>query len=427
MKSCDAVIIGAGPYGLSIAAHLRAANVDFRIFGSPMHTWVEHMPRGMRLKSDGFASSLYEPDSQFTLEAFCKEKDLPYADDRFPIPIETFVAYGLEFQKRFVPRLEHKSVVSVRRNGEGYSVALDDGEVIASRKVIVAAGLSYYPYLPPVLSGLPETHVTHSSKHKTLDHFKGRRVIVIGAGSSALETAALLHKCGTDVRVIARAPVINLWEPPPPPPATLFQWLQKPQSGLGRGWKLYLCAHAPLIFRMMPLQFRLGKVKRVLGPSPGWFLTNDIKGKIPLHPGLSIKKVGVENDRVKLDVADAAGAVEMFEADHLIAGTGYKVDLRRLPFLNSEVLSQIRSVENTPMLSSNFESSLPGLYFVGASAANTFGPLLRFAVGAKFTSRRVARHLARSPARNGGQARTHSDGYKVQQTFDDYAGKSSNA
>ena len=420
MKPCDGVIIGAGPYGLSIAAHLHAANLGFRIFGSPMNTWIEHMPRGMRLKSDGFASSLYEPGSQFTLEAFCKEKGLPYADDRFPIPIETFVAYGLEFQKRFVPQLENKIVSSVRRNGEGYSVTLDDGEVIAPRQVIVAAGLSYYPYLPPVLSGFPETHVTHSSKHKILDGFKGRRVVVVGAGSSALETAALLHQAGTDVHVVARAPVINLWDPPPPPPATLFQRLHRPQSGLGRGWKLYLCANAPLIFRLMPLQFRLGKVKRVLGPSPGWFLTNEIRGKVPLHPGLSIKEARVENNKVKLDVADNAGTVQTFEADHLIAATGYKVDLRRLPFLGSDILGQIRSVENTPMLSSNFESSLPGLYFVGASAANTFGPLLRFALGAKFTARRLARHLAGSVARNEGQ------GHKSEETSNRYAANPSN-
>ena len=124
MKPSDVAIIGAGPYGLSIAAHLRARNVDFRIFGSPMHTWRAHMPKGMRLKSEGFASSLYDPDSAFTLEAYCKEKGLPYADTALPVPLETFTAYGLEFQKRFVPDLEDKLVVSLRRTGDGYQVAL---------------------------------------------------------------------------------------------------------------------------------------------------------------------------------------------------------------------------------------------------------------------------------------------------------------
>ena len=55
------VVIGAGPYGLSIATHLRAQQLSFRIFGEPMASWRHHMPQGMSLKSEGFASDLYDP------------------------------------------------------------------------------------------------------------------------------------------------------------------------------------------------------------------------------------------------------------------------------------------------------------------------------------------------------------------------------
>lgn len=427
MKLCDVVIIGAGPYGLSVAAHLRGAKVDFRIFGSPMHTWIEHMPGGMRLKSEGSASSLFDPGSQFTLETYCKEKGLPYADVGLPVPRETFVAYGLEFQKRFVPELEHKSVTSLRRDSGAYHIRLQDGEVFSARRVVVAVGLSYYEYTPPVLSSLPESHRSHSSNHKSFDQFKGKQVIVIGAGSSALDTAALLHQAGGNVQVVARASAIRLWDPPPPPPSNVFQWLREPMSGLGRGWKLFMCANAPLIFRLMPLQFRLDKVKRVLGPSPAWFIKKDVEGKVPLHPGLAIKDARVENGRVKLEVIDNAGAGRTFEADHIIAATGYRVDLRRLPFLDSEVLAGIRSVENTPVLSSNFESSLSGLYFVGTSAANTFGPLLRFAVGAGFTAGRLSRHLAGSAIRNGERSRSQPEGPETEESSNRYARNSANA
>ena len=419
MKPCDIAIIGAGPYGLSIAAHLGAKNVNFRIFGSPMHTWIEHMPVGMRLKSEGFASSLYDPDSTFTLAAYCKEKGLPYADVSLPVPLETFVAYGLEFQKRFVPELEKKGVVSLRRDDGAYQIRLENGEDVTARKVIVAVGLSYYDYIPPVLSSLPESHMSHCSKHKTLDQFSGRDVLVVGAGASALDTAALLHQAGACVQVVARAPVIRLWDPPPPPPASVLAWLRNPISGLGRGWKIFWCASAPLIFRLMPLQFRLDKVKRVLGPSPAWFIKKDIEGKVPLNPGLSIAGAKVENGKVKLQVTDSAGASRLLEADHIIAATGYRVDLRRLPFLDPEDLAQIRSVEHTPVLSTNFESSLPGLYFVGTSAANTFGPLLRFAVGAKFTAQRLAKHLTRSAAPNDSSS---PNGYRTKAASHSYAG-----
>lgn len=394
MKTCDVAIIGAGPYGLSIAAHLRARKVDFRIFGRPMHTWRAHMPKGMRLKSEGFASSLYDPGAAFTLAAYCQEQGLPYADTALPIPLETFIAYGLEFQKRFVPDLVDKLVVSLRRTGGSYQVVLEDGEVVAARKVIVAAGLNYYDYVPPILSALPNTHVSHSSRHNTLDHFKGREMVVLGAGSSALDLAALLHQAGARVQVVARRPVVRFFDPPPPPPSTFIERMREPVSGLGRGWKLYLCAHAPLLFRRMSEQFRLDKVRRVLGPAPCWFIKQDIVGKVPIHVGLSLTDATVQNGGIRLQLADSAGAIQTIEAEHVIAATGYRVDLRRLPFLEARDLAQIRSVEHTPVLSSNFESSLPGLYFVGTSAANTFGPLLRFALGAKFTARRLAKHLA---------------------------------
>ena len=409
MKPCDVAIIGAGPYGLSIAAHLRAANVDFRVFGSPMHMWTEHMPRGMRLKSDGFASSLYEPDSGFTLEAYCKAHGLPYADTGLPVPLETFTAYGLEFQKRFVPQLEDRRVISLTQGQGGYRVCFNDGEDVAARKVIVAVGLSYYKYVPPILSGLPETQVSHSSKHKTLDCFKDRDVIVVGGGSSAFDTAALLHQIGSRARIVTRRRAIRFFDRPTRS-VSLVQRLRKPQTPIGHGWRLFLCANLPLVFRRMPEQFRLDKVRNLLGPSPGWFIKQDVVGKVPIHTGCSLRDIRIQDGRVQLQIADDTAADQTFEADHVISATGYRVDLRRLPFFDSNLLSQIQSVEYTPILSSNFESSLPGLYFVGASAANTFGPLLRFAVGAKFTARRLSRHLARSGSVKLASARSQSQG-----------------
>ena len=183
MTTCDVAIIGAGPYGLSIAAHLRALGVNFRIFGNPMHTWLTHMPKGMHLKSEGFASFLYDPGATFTLESYCREKGLEYAHRDLPVPLEVFAAYGLEFQRRFVPELEPKVVTSLRRSAEGFSVRLEDGENILARRVVMAIGLTHYKYMPPILEGYPEEFVTHSSKHNTVDNFKGRDVAVVGGGS----------------------------------------------------------------------------------------------------------------------------------------------------------------------------------------------------------------------------------------------------
>src|ERR1019366_2627764 len=241
MTKCDVAVIGAGPYGLSIAAHLRAQGVDFRIFGRPMDTWRSNMPKGMRLKSEGFASGLYDADSSFTLADYCKEKGLPYADSGLPVPLETFTAYGLEFQRRFVPELVDTLVVSLRRAGAHYEVRLETGEFVAARRVVVAVGLSYYEYVPPLLSVLPGTHLTHSARHRTVEHFRDREVIVVGAGASALDLAALLHQAGARVEVVARTPEIRFYDPPSAF-RSFIQRLRDPQTVIGHGWRLYLCA-----------------------------------------------------------------------------------------------------------------------------------------------------------------------------------------
>jgi len=399
LTKCDVGIIGAGPYGLSIAAHLKARGVDFRIFGNPMHTWLTHMPKGMRLKSEGFASSLYDPDSTFTLQSYCKEKGIAYANIGLPVPLEVFAAYGLEFQRRFVPELEDKLVDSLRQYAEGFRIRLEDGEMISARRVLMAIGLTHYDYIPPILAKLPEEFVTHSSRHSTLDHFKGREVAVLGAGASALDLAALLHQAGAHVQVVARKPVIRFHDPPEKLEPSFISRLRTPVTGIGPGWKLFWCTNAPLVFRQMPQEFRFDKVRRILGPAPCWFIKEQVVGKVPLNVGVTVTEAKVQNGRVNLQLTDSAGTQRTLMTDHVITATGYNVDLRRLTFMDSDLQSAVKSVEQTPVLSSNFESSVPGLYFVGASAANTFGPLLRFAFGARFTARRLSKHLAKSARR----------------------------
>src|ERR1700691_5022522 len=140
----DTVIIGAGPYGLSIAAHLSKSGLTFRIFGSPMQSWRSHMPKGMLLKSEGFASNLSDPDSTFPLRHYCEEMKLPYNDGGNPGPLEVFSAYGLEFQKRLVPTLEQTDVTSVTRTGEGFELETADGQIVHARTVIVATGITHF-------------------------------------------------------------------------------------------------------------------------------------------------------------------------------------------------------------------------------------------------------------------------------------------
>jgi thioredoxin reductase len=394
----EIAIIGAGPYGLSLAAHVRRLGVSFRVFGRPMDSWLAHMPKGMMLKSDGFASNLDDPGNEFTLGHFCAERGIEYADSGVPVHIDTFSAYGLAFRERMVPELEDKVVVSVQRLPEGFRLQLEDGEVFTARKVVLAVGITHFAHTPASLSNLPEEFVSHSYAHYNLEPFKGREVVVIGGGSSATDLAALLNEAGAKVQLVARQPLV-FHNKSMGKSRTLWEQIRHPRSGLGPGLKSRFFANSPEIFQAMPESFRLHAVRTHLGPAGGWFIKDKVIGRLPVLTGYTPEGAEIKDGRVSLHLRAEDGTRREISTERVIAATGYKVDVGRLKFLSPEIRSTIDAVESTPVLSSNFESSVPGLYFVGIAAANSFGPVMRFAYGAAFAARRVARAAAKSPAR----------------------------
>src|SRR6202521_1858233 len=239
----DTAIIGAGPYGLSVAAHFRHRGIQFRIFGRPMDSWLAHMPKGMMLKSDGFASNIYDHDSAFTLGQFCADRGIEYADAGIPVRLETFTAYGLAFRDRMVPELEDKMVVSVDRLSDGFLLTLADGETVKARKVVLAVGITHFAYVPETLAQLPAELLSHSSRHHDLDPFRNRTVAVIGGGSSALDLAGLLHEAGADVQLVSRRTSLKFHGAPKMGETpSWWQDMKRPRSGIGPGWRLRFCA-----------------------------------------------------------------------------------------------------------------------------------------------------------------------------------------
>jgi thioredoxin reductase len=393
-QSVDVAVIGAGPYGLSIAAHLRARNVAFRIFGTPMSSWRNRMAAGTLLKSFGFASSLYDPGSAFTLAHFCQEQGRPYSDVVDPLSLETFIAYGMEFQRRFVPDLEQTDVVSLARSPKGFTLTTQTGELVSARRVIIAVGITYFGYIPPVFADLPEQFISHSSRHTEVSEFSGRTVAVIGAGASAADLAGLLQEAGARTHMIARRNSIHFHDPPDPDPRPLLHRIIMPRSGLGQGWPARLCTDLPLVFHTLPAKLRLRALQRLNGPAPGWFAKSKVVGHVTLHLSTTLKEASKNENGVHLLLTQHDGTAKELHVDHVIAATGYKVRMQSLNFLDPDLRGRMKTVDDTPVLNTNFESSILGLYFVGLAAAPSFGPLCRFAYGAKFTSNRIARHLA---------------------------------
>jgi thioredoxin reductase len=360
----------------------------------------------MELKSAPFASSLDDPGSTFALRDYCKEYGIHYVDEGFHVPLELFSGYGLEFQKRFVPDLISHLVETVEQNSTGFRLTLDNGDTLAARRVVVAAGITHYAHTPPEFAGLPPELGSHSSQHHDLEGFRGREVIIIGSGSSAIDLAALMQEAGARVHLVARRPSIPFPPPPVSYPRPLLQRLRHPTTGLGAGWRSVLCCEAPLLFHAMPRDFRHMIVRRHLGPSPTYFIKHRVVGKVEMHLGSRPVRAREDGGRVKLELESPNGVKSAVSADHLISATGYRVDLERLAFLRPLLRAGMRLERTSPALSTNFESSIPGVYFVGVAAANCFGPLLRFAFGAAFASRRLARHLTSQTKMNSSLAST---------------------
>jgi cation diffusion facilitator CzcD-associated flavoprotein CzcO len=387
-------IIGAGPYGLSIAAHLRSYGVPFRIFGTPLDGWRRHMPVGMMLKSDGFASSLSDPDGEGTLAEYCAERRIPYHDTDIPVSLELFNAYALDFQQRFVEDLEERHVVSLDRNGDGFVLELDDGEVLQPDFVVGAFGITYFARIPPELEHLPTNLMSHSSAHSDLSGFSGRDVTVIGGGSSAVDIATLLHEVGAQTSLVARS-TLKFTPTPTPGPRSRWQRIRNPSSGLGPSPRLWAYQKFPHLFRYLTGQARLTHIRRVLGPQTPSRMRARLEAGVVVAIGESIEHASEEDGRVRLVLRSQDGNKREILTDHVIAATGYYPKLSSVDFLSEDLRSSIRTHAEMPMVSAKFESSVSGLYFVGLLAVNSFGPLMRFIVGAEYAAPRVARQLAR--------------------------------
>jgi thioredoxin reductase len=389
-------IIGAGPYGLSLAAHFRNRGIPFRIFGRPMDSWLAHMPKGMMLKSDGFASNIYDPESKFTLKQFCAERGIEYADMGLPVKLGTFSDYGLAFRDRMVPELENKTVVSIDRSGDGFVLRLDNGEEFKVERVVLAIGITHFEHVPEDLAKLPDGCVSHSYRHYDLTPFKGRSVVVLGAGSSAIDMAGLLRDADADVQLVARATSLKFHTKPERGKRRSFwQRLRHPDSGLGPGMRSRFFSEWAGWFYYLPESLRVHLVRTTLGPSAGWFVRDKVMGRVPLVLGHTLESAEFKHGKVVLHLRGLDGSKKEILTDHVIAATGYKVKMDRLTFLNPEIRSKVKCVAGYPELSTSFESSVPGLYFVGLAAASSFGPVMRFAYGAGFAAQRVTHAVAK--------------------------------
>jgi len=389
MRACEVLVIGAGPYGLSISTHLRGRGIDHLIVGRPMDTWRAHMPAGMYLKSETFGTDMSCPQDGYDLPGYARSERIEGIGRGIPLPLERFLDYSDWYIKQLVPDVSDVTVTEIKAANGGFRVAFADAEPVSARSVVLATGVLPYFFIPPELSALPPELVSHTADHHQFDQFRGRRVAIVGGGSSALETAALLHEAGGEVHLVVRCPDSPIWGTKPLP---LTPLVRIRENRLCEGWKCPLW-NSPTAFRRLPKNVRAEKARTVLGPLGAWWLKPRVEGVVDILRKTHMRGAEASGSGVRLQL-EGPGRSSL-EVDHVIAGTGFHVNIDRLPFLPQDLRARIATFSGYPVLTRAAESTVPGLYFVGAAAAFGLGPSMRFIAG----THNVARQLTQSAAR----------------------------
>jgi Pyridine nucleotide-disulphide oxidoreductase len=392
--SCDnrtVAIIGAGPYGLATAAHLRAANVPIRIFGQPLSFWRRNMPTGMKLRSPWAGTHIADPANRYRLDDYYQQVGMEVPK---LLPLENFIDYGMWFQDRVAPDLDSRTVTRVEAFDGGFRLMLEDGDSFFAQRVVIATGLLGHEYRPPQFDGLPRELASHSCEHTDSERYRGKRVAVIGRGQSACEAAALLHEAGAEVEIICRGNLI--WNADPGQRGVLRKAVRGllgnmliPRSQVGpfpHNW----VNEAPGIIQRFRQQTRDSWNELNLRATAIMWLRERLKD-VPVDQGRTIFTARKLNGGVSLTLDNATKRF-----DHVLMATGYRIDVDKMGLIELKLREKIAQHGGLPLLTSGLESSVPGLHFAGAAAVASFGPLLRFIAGTGFAARRITRAVRRN-------------------------------
>jgi NADPH-dependent 2,4-dienoyl-CoA reductase/sulfur reductase-like enzyme len=381
-------IIGAGPYGLATAAYLRKHGVDAAVFGDTMGAWAR-MPSGMLLRSFREATNIGDPDHVLTIDAFAADRGRPVPT---PVPVIDFVEYGRWFQEKAVPEVDRRLVVHIEPGGSGFRLTLQDGEHVEAEAVVVAAGIGPFAHVPAELNTLNGERLSHSSEHAAFERFAGRRLLIVGAGQSALEWAVLAAETGASVEVLAGRPLRFLRGERLHDRSGVLRTLLYPTLGVGPPGLNWLMGY-PVAFRRLPQATGARLAQRAIRPAGAAWLRSRLEAVV-VTSGVRIAGVEEDSDGVTVVLSDGTER----RGDHVLAATGYRIDVAKYPFLPPELADEIRHVEGFPTLTRGYESSVGGLYFIGAPAARSMGPGMRFVSHSGAAAASTARSIAASRA-----------------------------
>lgn len=376
MIDTQLLVIGAGPYGLSIAACAKRAGVDVLVLGEPMEFWRRHMPERMLLRS-GRDWHLDEADV-FTLDAYLVDRKIDAADVS-PLPVNLFIEYADWFRSSTGLRVRSDFAHNITRTDRGFVVRLDNGECIAARAVVVTPGVRRFTVLPAwVERSLAPNRYSHTCELVRFDDLRGARCLIVGGRQSAFEWAALLHEAG--------AAAVHLTYRHETPAFAASDWSFVDPY-------IDNTIHIPGWYRNLPAAERDAVFQRF------W-----AAGRLNLEPWLSPRlatpsihrwpqtEVTACDEMPGGEIAVTLSNGERLVIDHVLLATGYSADVAKVPYLRG-VLDHIVVADGSPVLDEHFQSSVPGLFFAGFLAVRDFGPFFGFVRGSRAAATLIVRAL----------------------------------
>jgi FAD-dependent urate hydroxylase len=377
-----ALIIGAGPFGLSLSAYAHSLGIEHLVVGRPMGFWKTNMPQGMYLRS---ASDWHlDATNEDTIERYLETLGLTSKDVE-PISRDFYLTYCQWFQDQ--KRLSSREIVVERldwRDGTdpGFVATTCEGETIHARQVVLALGFEYFKHIPESLINLvPAERRSHTCDHVDFHDLEGQRCLIVGGRQSAFEWAALLKEAGVrEVHVSHRHPSPAFREAD-------WTWVPALVDGMvdNPGW-----------FRSLPPDEQEAVSLRLWG-----------EGRLKVEPWLEARlndpsvRIWPESEMLACDVAsDGSLAVRLsnghtLEVDHVIFATGYKPRVSAIPLLAAgDLLSRIETRNGFPVLDERFQTTVPGLYMTSMLAIQDFGPFFGFTVAVRTSARLIGKALA---------------------------------
>ena len=367
----ELLIIGAGPFGLAIAAQASHLGIEHIISGKPMEFWRRNMPKGMYLRSA--CDWHLDPVNIHTIEKFLESRGQT-ASDVEPLSLEFYLSYAEWFQTQkqittlpsYIKQLNHEA---------DFEATTADGDTIRARSVALAPGFRHFANIPDELKArLPAGRYSHTCEFNDFSSAANRRYLIIGGRQSAFEWAALLLEAGASAVYISHRHDSPSFDP------SDWSWVNPLVDAMADNPNWFRNLSQEEKDAVSQKQWAEGRLK--LEP---WLVPRLQSDRVKVLPRTEISNVE-QNGELLVTLTNG----EKLACDHIVLATGYKVDIARLPILSSgNILDQLATRNGFPVLDDHFQTSVPGLFITSMPAVQDFGPFFGFTIAVRVSAKLI--------------------------------------